>query len=32
MAEIREYPYTQFNFVIDFGNMHPICTYFPPCP
>jgi len=20
------------NFVIDFGNMHPICTYFPPCP
>jgi len=20
------------NFVIDFGNMHRICTYFPPCP
>jgi len=20
------------NFVIDFSNMHPICTYFPPCP
>jgi len=20
------------NFVIAFGNMHPICTYFPPCP
>ena len=20
------------DFVIDFGNMHRICTYFPPCP
>lgn len=20
------------DFVIDFSNMHPICTYFPPCP
>ncbi len=20
------------NFVIDFGTMHRICTYFPPCP
>ncbi|HEX4574602.1 MAG TPA: hypothetical protein VH158_05675 [Gemmatimonadales bacterium] len=20
------------NFVIDFSNMHRICTYFPPCP
>ena len=20
------------NFVLDFGNMHRICTYFPPCP
>jgi hypothetical protein len=20
------------DFVVDFGNMHRICTYFPPCP
>ena len=20
------------DFVIDFDNMHPVCTYIPPCP
>ena len=23
---------TGIDFVIDFGNRHPVCSYFPPCP
>jgi len=25
-------PVDGIDFVIDFDNMHPVCTYIPPCP
>jgi len=25
-------PLKGIDFVIDFDNMHPVCTYIPPCP